>query len=100
MDPGAVPERGAIFLRSLGIRLFLSQERIYQIIVYNAQLRTDRYVHVFSHVRDVYSAYGRPIYTEPISGGYYLRYDRLGIGFDVDGRTNLVRAIVIFRRGP
>ena len=98
IQPGAVPGRygRSILLRNIGIKLYHANSRISQIVIYNTNLSTDRYVRVYSPVEAVYSAYGRPTGSKPLPGGYYLRFDTLGIGFDVDGRSDLIRAIVIY----
>ena len=66
-------------------------------MVDSPQMSTDRWVHVDSHRDDVFYAYGTEYDTTPVDGGYYLSYPYLGIGFDIDGYTDLVRAIVVFQ---
>ena len=93
---GAFRDGAMIYLKNIGIKLVHQNDRIVQIIIYNTQLSTDRYVRVYSPVETVYSAYGRPTITSSIPGGYYVRYDGMGIGFDIDSQTHLIRAIVIY----
>ena len=88
--------RSKIFVSGIRLRLFLDHyERIRQIVIYNPDFFTEDYIHVFSSVEDIFYVYGRPHDVKKIPGGVYLMYP-YGIGFDIDEKTDWVRAIVIF----
>jgi hypothetical protein len=90
---------GTIVDTGLGVELRLTyNKKIRQIIVYDPNLVTRRYIHVYSHQDDVLYSYGNSYDISRTRSGYYLRYSNLGIGFDVDDSTLLVRAIIIFHR--
>ena len=95
------PEGGGSIDTGYGVVLhFDPGQYIWQIVVLNSQMFTDRWIRVYSHRDEIFRAYGTSYNSQPVEGGYYLSYDWAGVGFDIDGVTQLVRAIVVFYPAP
>jgi len=92
-------QNGGVIETGMGITFAYDRSnRIQQIITRDPKLFTKRHIHVLYHQEDVLRTYGRGYKIINLKDGYYIGYPQRGIGFDVEGKTNRVRSIVIFMR--
>ena len=82
-----------------GVKLYYKPPgTIDKIVITAPGFTTDQGTGVYARLEDVLLGYGDAYepFTFEDDDGYYIKYPDLGIGFDIDGTTEIVRAIVVF----